>query len=73
MSLAQETGFKPKSPYRKKIAYDMPTRNLYAAQKYQDELRKKFDKANKQQKKEIYDLLTEALLRIMQNASGAFP
>lgn len=70
MSLAQEPGFRPKNPFRKKLAVDMPTRNLFAAERYKATLRDKFYKSNKQQKLEIYELLSEALLRIMQNASG---
>ena len=66
MSLAQEPGFTPKTPYRKKIAVDMPTRELEAAERYKKVLREQFQKANKKQKEDIYDLLSVAIYKIMQ-------
>ena len=60
MSLAQEMGFRPRTALRKKMAWDMPTRDADAAERAVVGLRERFEKANKKEKREIRDLMHEA-------------
>lgn len=60
MSLAQEMGFRPRTAFRKKMAWDMPTRDADAAERAIVTLKKRFDKANKAEKRQMRDLMHEA-------------
>ena len=60
MSLAQESGFRPKSAFREKMAWDMPTRDVTAAERAVADMREQFSKASKAQKREMHDLTYEA-------------
>lgn len=69
MSLVQLPGFSTRTSYRRKLAGDIPAYELRAAKMYQDVLRKKFEKASKSQKKEMYELMSEAVSRLLTAAS----
>lgn len=70
MSLAQEKEFRPKSAFRKKMAWDMPTRSVSAAERAIPELRRRFEKANKKEKKEMLDLMFEASRALIHMAKN---
>jgi len=69
MSLAQEPGFTPKTPFRKKLSVDIPTRDEFAAKRYMDVLRDKFEKSNKKDKIEMYELMSETVMYMLHNSS----
>ena len=69
MSLSQEPLFSAKSSYRKKLSIDIPTRKADTANLYTTVLRRKFEKASKKQKVELYELMSETVMILLNNAS----
>lgn len=60
MTLAQEKPFKGRTPFRSKMAYEIPTRNPAKAEKAIMKLRNDYDKMSSDEQRQFIELLQQA-------------
>lgn len=68
MTLAQEKAFKPGTPFKRKWAYEIPTRNFARAEKALIRLRENYDRMSPKEKKEIEELMAMAWRTLLTTA-----
>ena len=59
MTLAQEKAFKSGSPFKRKLAYDIPTRNPDRAGEAVKRLRRDYERMNPDEQRQVKELLQE--------------
>lgn len=59
MTLAQEKAFKSGTPFKRKLSYDIPTRNPARAKEAVGRLRRRYDKMNPDEQRQVRELLQE--------------
>ena len=59
MTLAQERAFKSGTPFKRKLSYDIPTRNPARAKEAAGRLRRQYDKMNPDEQRQVRELLRE--------------
>lgn len=57
MTLAQEKAFKPGTPFQRRLAYDIPTRNVQKAEDAIKRLRKEYEKMTPDEQRQTQELL----------------
>lgn len=70
MTLAQEKAFKPGSPFKARLAYELPTRNYEKAEKAMIVLREKYDKMKPAERQEVDELMEKAWRTLLTNAKA---
>lgn len=60
MTLAQEPPFKPGTPFKSRLAYDLPTRNPDRAARAIEKLHANYQKMNPAEQRQVQELLQEA-------------
>jgi hypothetical protein len=70
LTLAQERAFKSGSPFKGKLAYDIPTRNPVRAKEAVGRLRRDYEKMSPEEQRQVKELLQETwrvLLQVTKN------
>jgi len=60
MTLAQEKAFKSGTPFKRRMSYDIPTRNPARAKEAVGRIRRQYDKMNPDEQSQTKQLLREA-------------
>lgn len=70
MTLAQEKAFKPGSPFKARLAYDLPTRDYEKAEVAMMRLREQYDRMKPSEKREVEELMEKAWRTLLTNAKA---
>jgi len=60
MTLAQEKAFKSGSPFKRRLAYDIPTRSPTRAKEAAERLRREYDRMRPEEQRQVQELLQES-------------
>jgi len=60
MTLAQEKAFKSGTPFKRRMSYDIPTRNPERAEQAVGRIRKEYKSMNPEEQRQVKELLREA-------------
>ena len=60
MTLAQEKTFKSGSPFKRRLAYDIPTRSPKRAKEAVERLRREYDRMRPDEQRQVQELLQES-------------